>query len=64
MAGHSRLNADGRRRNELIAVMARQGFVNYSRQSWQFSLPGAGRSAYDFPITARRNQKSPQRRRP
>ena len=42
-------------RNELVAAMGRQGFVNYSKEWWHFSLPGAARQAYDFPITARRN---------
>ena len=42
-------------RNLLVSVMARQGFVNYSKEWWHFSLPGAGRQAYDFPIHARRN---------
>jgi D-alanyl-D-alanine dipeptidase len=41
-------------RNELVAVMARQGFVNYSQEWWHFSLPGAGAAAYDFPIPPRR----------
>jgi zinc D-Ala-D-Ala dipeptidase len=47
--------AQRRWRNELVAAMAKQGFVNYSKEWWHFSLPGAGGSAYDFPITARRN---------
>jgi D-alanyl-D-alanine dipeptidase len=34
--------------------MARQGFVNYAKEWWHFSLPGAGRAAYDFPISPRR----------
>ena len=34
-------------------LMARQGFVNYSKEWWHFSLPGAGGQAYDFPITPR-----------
>ena len=38
-----------------LSAMARQGFVNYSKEWWHFSLPGAGGAAYDFPITARRN---------
>ena len=38
-----------------LAAMARQGFVNYSKEWWHFSLPGAGGPAYDFPVTARRN---------
>jgi zinc D-Ala-D-Ala dipeptidase len=33
--------------------MGRQGFVNYSKEWWHFSLPGAGGVAYDFPITPR-----------
>jgi zinc D-Ala-D-Ala dipeptidase len=41
-------------RQELIGAMAKQGFVNYSKEWWHFSLPGAGGVAYDFPITARR----------
>jgi len=41
-------------RQELIAAMAKQGFVNYSKEWWHFSLPGAGGVAYDFPITAHR----------
>jgi D-alanyl-D-alanine dipeptidase len=46
--------AQRRWRNVLVAAMARQGFVNYSKEWWHFSLPGVGRQAYDFPI-ARRN---------
>ena len=42
-------------RNLLVSVMGRQGFVNYSKEWWHFSLPGAGGAAYDFPITARHN---------
>jgi zinc D-Ala-D-Ala dipeptidase len=41
-------------RNVLVAAMAKQGFVNYSKQWWHFSLPGAAGPAYDFP-TSRRN---------
>src|SRR6201989_2818885 len=41
-------------RNELVAVMARQGCVNYSQECWHFSLPGVGRAAYDFAIPPRR----------
>jgi D-alanyl-D-alanine dipeptidase len=37
-------------RNLLVAAMARQGFVNYLKEGWHFSLPGAGGPAYDFPI--------------
>jgi D-alanyl-D-alanine dipeptidase len=47
--------AQRRWRNLLVAAMARQGFVNYSKEWWHFSLPGAGGPAYDFPISAHRN---------
>ncbi|WP_300178691.1 M15 family metallopeptidase [Bradyrhizobium sp.] len=40
-------------RNLLVAVMARQGFVNYSKEWWHFSMPGARGPAYDFPIKPR-----------
>jgi D-alanyl-D-alanine dipeptidase len=40
-------------RSRLVAAMARQGFVNYSKEWWHFSMPGAGRAAYDFPIKPR-----------
>jgi D-alanyl-D-alanine dipeptidase len=40
-------------RGELVALMARQGFVNYSKEWWHFSLPGRGWPAYDFPIQPR-----------
>ena len=40
-------------RTLLVAAMAKQGFVNYAKEWWHFSLPGAGGPAYDFPITAR-----------
>lgn len=42
-------------RKRLVAAMAKQGFVNYSKEWWHFSLPGAGEAAYDFPIQPRRN---------
>ena len=41
-------------RNTLVAAMRKQGFVNYFREWWHFSLPGAGGEAYDFPILPRR----------
>lgn len=47
--------AQKRWRSRLVAAMARQGFVNYSKEWWHFSLPGAGGRAYDFPIASRRN---------
>jgi D-alanyl-D-alanine dipeptidase len=50
------ITPDQRRwRNLLVAAMARQGFVNYSKEWWHFSLPGAAGPAYDFLITARHN---------
>jgi D-alanyl-D-alanine dipeptidase len=58
LKGHTRSRAitpeQRRWRQELIAAMTRQGFVNYSKEWWHFSLPGAGGVAYDFPIIARR----------
>jgi D-alanyl-D-alanine dipeptidase len=45
--------AQRRSRNTLVAAMAKQGFANYSKEWWHFSLPGTGRQAYDFPITRR-----------
>jgi zinc D-Ala-D-Ala dipeptidase len=43
-------NSQRRWRDELVTMMARQGFVNYSKEWWHFSLPGIGGAAYDFPI--------------
>nr|WP_092517548.1 M15 family metallopeptidase [Afipia sp. GAS231] len=40
-------------RNLLVASMSKQGFVNYSKEWWHFSLPRAGGQAYDFPIPRR-----------
>ena len=40
-------------RQELIAAMRGQGFVNYFREWWHFSLPGAPWPAYDFSIEPR-----------
>ena len=40
-------------RNTLVAAMAKQGFVNYWKEWWHFSLPAAGGPAYDFPIRPR-----------
>ena len=39
-------------RDLLLAAMAKQGFVNYAKEWWHFSLPGTDGPAYDFPITA------------
>ena len=41
-------------RNALVSTMAKQGFVNYSKEWWHFSLPGASGPAYDFPILPHR----------
>ncbi|KRR06546.1 peptidase M15 [Bradyrhizobium jicamae] len=46
--------AQRRWREKLVQVMARRGFVNYSKEWWHFSLPGAGGQAYDFPIAPRK----------
>jgi D-alanyl-D-alanine dipeptidase len=43
------------RRNTLVSAMARQGFVNYAREWWHFSLPGVAGQPYDFPIARRAN---------
>jgi zinc D-Ala-D-Ala dipeptidase len=40
-------------RHELVAAMAGEGFVNYWKEWWHFSLPGSAGPAYDFPITPR-----------
>jgi D-alanyl-D-alanine dipeptidase len=52
-AARSITEVQRRWRNLLVAAMAKQGFVNYAREWWHFSLPGAGGPAYDFPITER-----------
>jgi D-alanyl-D-alanine dipeptidase len=56
LRGHTRSGAitpeQRHGRQELIAAMAKQGFVNYSKEWWHFSLPGAGGPAYDFAIAA------------
>lgn len=41
-------------RKLLVSAMAKQGFVNYAKEWWHFSLPGAGGPAYDFPIIPQR----------
>ena len=45
--------AQRRWRSLLVAAMARQGFVNYAKEWWHFSLPGGSGAAYDFPIPPR-----------
>src|ERR1700682_2622335 len=52
-AANSITPAQRRWRNVLVTAMAKQGFVNYSKEWWHFSLPGAAGPAYDFPISAR-----------
>jgi D-alanyl-D-alanine dipeptidase len=58
LKGHTNSNAitpeQRKWRRELVSVMASQGFVNYWREWWHFSLPGAGGPAYDFAIEPRR----------
>jgi zinc D-Ala-D-Ala dipeptidase len=50
----SSITEDQRRwRMMLVNAMARQGFVNYAKEWWHFSLPGTGGLAYDFPIKPR-----------
>ena len=46
-------SAQRRWREKLVLLMARRGFVNYSKEWWHFSLPGAGSRAYDFPVLRR-----------
>jgi zinc D-Ala-D-Ala dipeptidase len=41
-------------RNLLVTAMARQGFVNYAKEWWHFSVPSAAGLAYDFPIISPR----------
>ncbi|QPF82226.1 M15 family metallopeptidase [Bradyrhizobium genosp. L] len=53
-AAPSTTPAQRRWRSRLVAAMAGQGFVNYAKEWWHFSLPGAGGAAYDVPITRRR----------
>jgi D-alanyl-D-alanine dipeptidase len=53
-AAKSITSAQRRWRNLLVTAMARQGFVNYAKEWWHFSMPGAGGPAYDFPITSPR----------
>jgi D-alanyl-D-alanine dipeptidase len=53
-AAKSTTAAQRRWREKLVLLMARRGFVNYSKEWWHFSLPGAGGQAYDFPITPRK----------
>jgi D-alanyl-D-alanine dipeptidase len=49
-AARSITESQRRWRNLLVAAMKKQGFVNYVKEWWHFSLPGARGPAYDFPI--------------
>jgi D-alanyl-D-alanine dipeptidase len=49
-AARSITQAQRKWREKLVQVMARRGFVNYSKEWWHFSMPEAGGQAYDFPI--------------
>lgn len=42
--------AQRRWRDILLNAMRRQGFVNYAKEWWHFSLPSAATRAHDFPI--------------
>jgi D-alanyl-D-alanine dipeptidase len=42
--------AQRRWRDILVTTMRRQGFVNYAKEWWHFSMQGVGSKAYDFPI--------------
>lgn len=51
------ISADQRKgRQTLLAAMTKQGFANYFREWWHFSLPRAGGPAQDFPIPPRSNR--------
>lgn len=52
-AARSITSAQRRWREKLVLVMARRGFVNYTKEWWHFSLRAAAGPAYDFPITRR-----------
>lgn len=40
-------------RRTLVSAMRRHGLVNYPKEWWHFSLPGARRGAHDFPVSRR-----------
>jgi len=50
-AANTITSAQRRWRTTLVAAMGRQGFVNYAREWWHFSLPGVASGAHDFPIS-------------
>ena len=39
-------------RQTLIAAMGKQGFANYAKEWWHFSIGGVATGAFDFPIRA------------
>lgn len=45
--------AQRRFRGILLGAMTRQGFVNFAKEWWHFSLPGIPRVAYDVPVRRR-----------
>jgi zinc D-Ala-D-Ala dipeptidase len=49
-AARSITESQRRWRMILVSAMAKQGFVNYAKEWWHFSLPGAGGPAYDFEV--------------
>jgi D-alanyl-D-alanine dipeptidase len=55
-AAKSITSAQRRWREKLTQVMARRGFVNYSKEWWHFSMPGAGGRAHDFPVSRNRDK--------
>jgi D-alanyl-D-alanine dipeptidase len=52
-AAKSITSVQRRWREKLVLLMARRGFVNYAKEWWHFSLPGAGSRAHDFPVPRR-----------
>jgi D-alanyl-D-alanine dipeptidase len=52
-AANTITSAQRRWRTTLVAAMGRQGFVNYAKEWWHFSLPGVASHVHDFPISPR-----------
>lgn len=44
-------------RQTLVAAMSRQGFANYAKEWWHFSIGGVATGAFDFPITPRERSR-------
>lgn len=40
-------------RQTLVAAMGKQGFANYAKEWWHFSIGGVATGAFDFPIKSR-----------